>query len=228
MLNEHILVVDDEESILELLEYNLARNGYRVTCSANGREALKLAESNSPDVILLDLMLPGIDGLRLCNILKNNPKTANIPIIMLTAKGGESDIVVGLEMGADDYVVKPFSPKVLIARIRAVLRKYAKESAAESCVIKICDLLIDSERHEVLMDGQPVELTHSEFNLLSLLAGKPGRVFTRNQIIDTIRGDGYAVTERSVDVQVVGLRKKLGTYGKYIQSVRGVGYRFKE
>ncbi len=228
MPKEHILIVDDEESILELLEYNLAQNGYQVTCAANGKEALKLAESDSPDVILLDLMLPGIDGLRLCNILKNSPKTSDIPVIMLTAKGEESDIVIGLEMGADDYIVKPFSPKVLIARIRAVLRKHTKEPAGESHVIKISDLLLDPERHEVLIEGQPIELTCSEFKLLGILAGKPGRVFTRNQIIDTIRGDDYAVTERSVDVQIVGLRKKLGAYGKYIQSVRGVGYRFKE
>jgi two-component system phosphate regulon response regulator PhoB len=173
-------------------------------------------------------MLPGIDGLEVTRKLKDNTKTRNIPIVMLTAKGEESDIVTGLELGADDYVTKPFSPKILIARVRAVIRRRANVPVEDSSVIHIHQLEIHTGRRSVKADGQPVELTCTEFQVLYILARRPGWVFTRAQIVDAVRGEDYPVTDRSVDVQIVGLRKKLGIYGKYTETVRGVGYRFKE
>ncbi len=228
MPREKILVVDDEKDILELVEYNLAKNGYRVSCVATGEEALKAARSQLPDLIVLDLMLPGVDGLEVCKTLKNDPKTAHISIVMLTAKGEEADIVTGLELGADDYITKPFSPRVLLARLRAVLRRKTQEPIEETSVIQIHDLLIHPGRREVLVRGKPVSLTFTEFSVLHFLARRPGWVFTRSRIVDAVRGDDYPVTDRSVDVQIVGLRRKLGPAGKYIETVRGVGYRFKE
>jgi two-component system phosphate regulon response regulator PhoB len=228
MPNERILVVDDEESILELLKYNLSKEGYNVTCVAMGEEAIEVARAKLPDLLVLDLMLPGVDGLEVCKTLKNDQKTANIPIVMLTAKGEEVDIVTGLELGADDYVTKPFSPRVLLARIKAVLRRKSVPADKETVPIKIGDLLIDSARYEATVKGRAIQLTSMEFKLLLFLASKPGRVFTRHQIIDSVKGDDYIVTDRSVDVQVVGLRKKLGPAGKYIETVRGVGYRFRD
>jgi two-component system alkaline phosphatase synthesis response regulator PhoP len=228
MTKERILVVEDEEDILELVRFNLSREGYSVMGAASGEEAWKLALSELPDLIVLDLMLPGIDGLEFTKITKNDSRTRDIPIIMLTAKGEESDIVTGLELGADDYITKPFSPRILVARVRAVLRRKIKEPAEESSVLKIHDLVIHPGRHEVLVEGKPVELTFTEFGILSYLARRPGWVFTRSQIVDAVRGDDYFVTDRAVDVQIVGLRKKLGPAGKYIETVRGVGYRFKE
>lgn len=228
MSNERVLVVDDEESILELLEYNLSREGYRVSCVATGEAAIEAAGKEIPDIILLDLMLPGVDGLEVCKTLKNNPRTLQIPIVMLTAKGEEADIVTGLELGADDYITKPFSPRVLLARVKAVLRRKTTEVTEETAVISLKGITIDSSRYEVLVKNKPVPVTNTEFRLLQLLASKPGRVFTRYQIIDNVRGDDYIATDRSVDVQIVGLRKKLGTHGQYIETVRGVGYRFKD
>lgn len=228
MANEKILVVDDEEDILELVRYNLTKNGYKAVCVGTGEDALKAAKSESPDLIILDLMLPGVDGLEVCKILKADSRTAAIPIVMLTAKGEEADVVAGLELGADDYVTKPFSPRILLARLRAVLRRKSRQPAAESQVIKIHDLVIHPGRHEVLVRGKPVELTYTEFRLLHSLARRPGWVFTRSQIVDAVRGSDYPVTDRSVDVQIVGLRKKLGPCSEYIETVRGVGYRFKE
>jgi two-component system phosphate regulon response regulator PhoB len=228
MAKERILVVEDEEDILELVVFNLSKEGYRAEGVITGEGALETAGNNVPDLVVLDLMLPGVDGLEVCRRLKADPRTAHIPVIMLTAKGEESDIVAGLEVGADDYVTKPFSPRVLIARVRAVLRRGARAEPGKSETIKIRDLLINPGRHEVLVDGDPVELTHTEFSLLHLLARRPGWVFTRHQIIDAVRGSDYPVTDRSVDVQVAGLRKKLGRAGSYVETVRGVGYRFKE
>ncbi|MDP2898825.1 MAG: response regulator [bacterium] len=228
MANEKILVVDDEEDILELVRYNLAKNGYKTVCAGTGENALKAAKLESPDLIILDLMLPGLDGLEVCRILKADSRTSAIPIVMLTAKGEEADVVAGLELGADDYVTKPFSPRILLARLRAVLRRKSLEPAAESQVIKIHDLVIHPGRHEVLVRGKPVEMTYTEFRLLHSLARRPGWVFTRSQIVDVVRGSDYPVTDRSVDVQIVGLRKKLGPCSEYIETVRGVGYRFKE
>ena len=228
MSKEKILVVDDEEDILELVRYNLAREGYQVACVASGEEALVKAKNEVPDVILLDLMLPGLDGLDVCRRLKSNPVTAGISIVMLTAKGEDVDMVTGLELGADDYVIKPFSPRVLLARIRAVLRRKVQKIEDDSSVVRIHDLTINPARHEVSLSGRPVELTATEFRILHFLARRPGWVFSRDQIISAVKGDDYPVTERSVDVQIVGLRKKLGAAGDYIETVRGVGYRFKE
>ena len=191
-------------------------------------QTLKIARKEHPDLIVLDLMLPGIDGLEVAKVLKNDPKTKDISIVMLTAKGEEPDIVTGLELGADDYVTKPFSPRILVARVRAVLRRKLKEEPTDESVLRIRNLVIHSGRHEVLVNGDPVPLTFTEFGILSFLAQRPGWVFTRFQIVDAVRGDDYPVTDRSVDVQIVGLRKKLGFAGKYIETVRGVGYRFKE
>ena len=228
MGDNKILVVDDEEDILELVRYNLAREGYRVVCAASGEQALNRAGSEPFDLIVLDLMLPGIDGLEVAKKLKSKPDTRHIPIIMLTAKGEEADIVTGLELGADDYVTKPFSPRILLARVKAVIRRNLQEEVDDSSIIQIYELKIDPGKRKVLAKGSHVELTFTEFQILYLLARRPGWVFTRFKIVDSIRGDDYPVTDRSVDVQIVGLRKKLGPYGKYIETVRGVGYRFRE
>jgi two-component system alkaline phosphatase synthesis response regulator PhoP len=222
-----ILIVDDEEDIRELVELNLAQEGYKVLSCETGEQALEIAVSKLPELIVLDLMLPGIDGLEVCKKLKSNIKTENIPIVMLTAKGEETDIVTGLELGADDYVTKPFKGKVLVARVRRILRRTAALSEADS-IIKIHDLTIDPARREVLVKGKPIELTFTEFNVLHTLAKRPGLVFTRYQIVDVLHSGDYLVTERAVDVQIVSLRKKLGSCGKYIETVRGVGYRFKD
>jgi two-component system phosphate regulon response regulator PhoB len=228
MSKESVLVVDDEEDILELVQFNLDREGYKVSCVATGEEALEFLKSQTPDLIVLDLMLPGVDGLELTQFLKSDPKKKNSPIVMLTAKGEEADVVTGLELGADDYVTKPFSPRVLAARVRAVLRRGEKAPPAEGESVRIHDLEIHPGRREVLINGESVQLTYTEFGILSFLANRPGWVFTRSQIVDAVRGEDYFVTDRAVDVQVVGLRKKLGPAGKYIETVRGVGYRFKE
>lgn len=228
MSGEKILIVDDEEDILELVSYNMTREGYQTVSAISGEAALKKARSESPDLIVLDLMLPGIDGLEVMKALKADSETKSIPTIMLTAKGEEADIVTGLELGADDYVTKPFSPRVLLARIRAVLRRGADNDNRPATILRIHALEIHQGRRSVSADGEAIDLTFTEFQILSFLATRPGWVFTRSQIVDAVRGDSYPVTDRSVDVQIVGLRKKLGTYGKYIETVRGVGYRFKE
>jgi len=174
-------------------------------------------------------MLPGIDGLEVAKNLKSDSKTKHVPIIMLTAKGEEADIVTGLELGADDYVTKPFSPRILIARVRAVIRRKKKEETDDDMsVIQVHDIVINSHKREIIANGKPVDLTFTEFQVLYYLAKRPGWVFTRTQIVDAVRGDYYPVTDRSVDVQIVGLRKKLGSCGRYIETVRGVGYRFRE
>jgi two-component system, OmpR family, alkaline phosphatase synthesis response regulator PhoP len=229
MPRERILVVDDEEDLLELIHYNLTKEGYRVTCVSTGERALKHARSELPDLIVLDLLLPNVDGLEVCKLLKNDPRTRHIPVVMLTAKGEEPDVVSGLELGADDYMTKPFSPRVLLARLRAVLRRRSATAAEpDGTALTARELVIHTGRHEVLAAGRPLNLTLTEFRLLHFLALRPGWAFTRNQIVDAVKGDDYPVTERSVDVQVAGLRKKLGKYGPYIETVRGVGYRFKE
>ncbi|WP_136077414.1 response regulator [Pontiella desulfatans] len=224
-----ILVVEDEAPIQELLLFNLERNKYRVKVVDSGEEALTLAAQFQPDLILLDIMLPGADGLEVCKRLKADPKTERIPIIMLTALCEEADVVTGLELGADDYVTKPFSPRVLLARVKAALRRItANRSVASEELISNHGISIDVARHKVEVDGTDVALTFTEFKVLQLLAQQPGRVFTRYQIVDAVHGDDYPVTDRSVDVQIVGLRKKLGAAGKCIETVRGIGYRFKE
>lgn len=225
-----IMVVEDEAPIQELLQFNLERNKYRVKVVDSGEEAISEAAQFLPDLILLDIMLPGADGLEVCKQLKANPKTERIPIIMLTALCEEADIVTGLELGADDYITKPFSPRVLLARVKAALRRISasKRASAADEIVRIRDIVIDPSRHKVEVTGEDVVLTFTEFRVLQLLAGQPGRVFTRYQIVDAVHGDDYPVTDRSVDVQIVGLRKKLGEVGQYIETVRGIGYRFKE
>ncbi len=227
MANEKILIVEDEPAIRELLKMALNEAGYKTLYEAeDGEKALEMVHRYQPDLILLDLMLPGIDGLTVCRKLKSSEDTARIPVIMLTAKSEESDIVLGLEMGAGDYITKPFSRKILVARVRAQLRDTAE--AAASTEIRRGDLVLNVEFHSVKLSGEEVELTHGEFELLRLLASHPGRVYTRNQIIQKIRGDGYPVTERAVDVQIVNLRRKLETWGaEHIETIRGVGYRLK-
>ncbi|HEX3725750.1 MAG TPA: response regulator [Pirellulales bacterium] len=228
MATERILVVDDEEDLLELIRYNLSKEGYQVRCVANGEDAIREARAQLPDLILLDLLLPTVDGLGVCRNLKGDPRTQHIPIMMVTAKTEEADVVNGLELGADDYITKPFSPRVLLARVHAVLRRKLKQSLDDASMIRIHELVIHPGRHEVLLRGEPVELTFTEFRLLQFLARKTGWAFSRTQIVDAVKGEDYPVTERSVDVQVAGLRKKLRDLGSYVETVRGVGYRFKE
>jgi two-component system phosphate regulon response regulator PhoB len=234
-MKNFVLIVEDEEDIRELVSYHLLKEGYQVASVASGEEALTVAEKQTPDLILLDVMLPGMDGLTVCQRLRAAPKTADVAIMMLTAKSEEADIVRGLNLGATDYVTKPFSPKVLLARVRAVLRRKlaiatTEEEEGEECdeVIEMHGMLIHPGRHEVRIEGNPVTLSSTEFRVLYFLASRPGWVFSRQQILDGVHGDNYAITDRAVDVQIVGLRKKLGDAGKYIETVRGVGYRFKE
>ncbi len=224
-----VLVVDDETDILELVSYNLQQAGYRVQKAESAEEALRKIQRKVPDLLVLDLMLPGMNGLELCRLIKNDRDTDELPIIMLTARGEETDIVKGLELGADDYVTKPFSPKVLLARVKAVLRRIDEASSdGGQQSIHYHDIYIHPGRREVKVDDNPIDLTFTEFEILYLLISHPGWVFTRGQIVDQVRGDNYPVTERSVDFQFVGLRKKLGESGKFIQTVRGVGYRMME
>ena len=227
MPRERLLVVDDERDILELIVYNLEREGYTVDAVTSGESALARATRNRPDLVVLDLMLPGLDGIEVCRRLKQDAATRDVPVIMLTAKSEDSDIVTGLEIGADDYITKPFSPRVLVARVRAALRR-GRDSAGQVADdrITIHRISIDVSRHEVTVDGRMVSLSATEFAVLTLLAGNPGLVFSRARIIDAVKGKDYPVTERSVDVQILGLRKKLGARGGHVQTVRGVGYRF--
>ena len=224
----HILVVEDDSDIQELIRYNLARERYKVTVASTGEEALSLAHADTPDLVLLDLMLPGMEGLEVCRRLKSQSRTAGVRVVMLTAKGEEPDIVAGLELGADDYIVKPFSPRVLLARLKAVLRRGVAGEEGEVPVFRRAGLTIRPERHEALLDGKPLDLTATEFRILQLLARRPGWVFTRAQIVDSARGEDYPVTDRSVDVHIAALRRKLGDKGSLVETVRGVGYRLKD
>ena len=229
MTSREILVVEDEKDIQELVRYNLAKEGYAVQCMTTGEEALRAIRASVPDLVILDLMLPGISGLDVCRSIKSDQATRQIPVVMLTAKGEEADIVSGLELGADDYVTKPFSPRVLLARIRAVLRRAESVTPpAEEAPIKVRGLLIHPGRHQVLWQGEPVTLSPTEFRVLKFLATQPGWVFTRYQIADAIHGGDAIVTDRSIDVHIANLRKKLGDAGQYVETVHGVGYRFKD
>ncbi|HNZ02892.1 MAG TPA: response regulator transcription factor [Myxococcota bacterium] len=228
MSGERLLVVDDEEDILELLRYNLEREGYSVVTALSGEEAVDRARSDAPDLILLDLMLPGMNGLDVCRILSRDERTQSIPIIILTARAEEADIVAGLELGADDYISKPFSPRVVLARVKTVLRRGRRTSSDDSRVIQAGGIRIDVERHQVRVDTVDADLTATEFDVLLFLARHRGWVFTRDQIIDAVKGTDYPVTDRSVDVQIVGLRRKLGPAATMIETVRGVGYRMKD
>lgn len=226
---QHVLVVEDDDDIRKLLEVTLKKEGYRVSLLSSGDCVLPWLSREEPDLIVLDIMLPVVDGRRLCRDIRSHENFKKIPVIMLTARSEEVDIVTGLELGADDYVTKPFSPKVLVARIRALSRRREMaEDEPASSKIQIHDIAIHPEKHEVLVSGEPVRLTLTEFQILGVLAGRPGWVFSRDRIVDRIRGEGYAVTARAVDVQIVGLRKKLGESGTFIETVRGVGYRMKE
>ncbi|MBT5855536.1 response regulator transcription factor [bacterium] len=223
-----ILIVEDEEDIIELIRYNLVKEGYDVDSLTNGAIVYDHVKRTSPELILLDLMLPGLDGLDVCKQLKMDTETAHIPIVMVSAKSDESDIVSGLELGADDYVTKPFSVKVLIARIRGVLRRKQLAPQSKETPLVIHQLKISPEKRVVHLNNTEIDLTFSEFETLFLLASQPGRVLTRYQIVGAVHGHDYAVTDRSIDVLMVALRKKLGDKADYIQTIRGVGYRFKE
>ena len=223
-----ILVVDDEEDLLELVRYTLAKEGHSITCVDTGEKAIDSVQRKLPDLIVLDLMLPGIDGLEVCRRLKRDLNTRDVPIIMLTAKSEERDVIQGLDGGADDYITKPFSPRVLLARVKSLLRRKDVElRSQQETTIQIRDLIIHPGRHEVTLQGSQLKLTYTEFALLQFLTKRPGWAYTRSQIVDAVKGEDYPVTERSVDVQVAGLRKKLGVFGSNIETVRGVGYRFR-
>lgn len=228
MNHETIWVVEDEEDILALVYFTLGKEGFAVTGFASGEEMLLKLETESPDLFLLDVMLPGLDGLTLCKRIKGENRTCLKPVIMLTAKGGEGDIVAGLNLGADDYICKPFSPRILLARVRAVLRRRSKTGAGVQVnLVNHGDLVLDLSGHEARLAGSALPLTATEFKILSFLARKPGWVFSRDQIIGAVHGGNIAVTDRTVDVQIAALRKKLGTRQNCIETVRGIGYKFK-
>lgn len=227
MQNQKILIIEDDEDIMELVEYNLKKSFYQTICASSGEAGLDMIQKHTPDLVLLDLMLPGINGFEVCKEIKNNTETQKTPVIMLTAKGEDHDIVAGLEIGADDYITKPFSPSVLIARVKSALRKQTGDTATDKSIIKIEDMVIHAGKYQVLIKDEILDLTITEFNILHLLAKRPGWAFSRYQIVSLVKGDDYCVTDRAVDVMIVGLRKKLGEYGHYIETVRGVGYKFK-
>lgn len=229
MKNKKIVVIEDEADILEVIEYNLRREGFDVFQASNGETGLSLVQSKSPVLVLLDLMLPGLDGIEVCKKLKNDSQTSSIPVIMVTAKGEESDIVLGLGVGADDYIIKPFSPRELVARVKAVLRRGppADRKSAKERIVRD-GVTIDVGRHEVRVDSNPMKFTATELRLLHFLACNPGRVFTRDHLLSRVIGDDAIVVDRNIDVHVRSIRKKLGPYRELIETVRGVGYRFKE
>jgi two-component system, OmpR family, alkaline phosphatase synthesis response regulator PhoP len=227
MAREQILAVEDDEAIMELIAYNLEKANFNVSRAESGEDALRQIAEKKPDLVLLDLMLPEIDGLEVCKRIRAG-EARDVPVIMVTANGEESDVVLGLELGADDYVTKPFKPKELVARVRAVLRRTGRAAEPPPSGGTICSqgIEIDPKRREVRFNGVSIDLTFTEFEVLLFLVRHPGWVYTRYQIVDAIRGEGYPVTDRSVDVQIVGLRKKLGAGGTLIETVRGIGYRF--
>ncbi|MEM7247149.1 MAG: response regulator transcription factor [Acidobacteriota bacterium] len=228
MTKPQVLVVEDEEDIAELLTYNLERNGFDPTWVASGEEALKALAAQRPDLVLLDLMLPGMDGLEVCRHVRQTEGSRDLPVVMVTARGEESEVVAGLEIGADDYITKPFSPRVLTARLKAVMRRRSNPETAPEDLIERGELVIHPGRHEATVEGRLLQLTRTEFRILHLLARRPGWVFTRQQIIDAAQGEDVAVTPRSVDVHVVAIRRKLGPEAGLIETVRGVGYRFQD
>jgi two-component system alkaline phosphatase synthesis response regulator PhoP len=226
---EKILVVEDESDLRELMTYNLTREGYRVVTAENGAEGLRKARKEAPDLLLLDLMLPDLDGIEICRRLKKDPLTASLPIIMVTAKSEELDVVLGLGVGADDYVTKPFSPRTLLARMKAVLRRGPqREEAGQTRRLVRGPISIDADRHEARLDGEPVRFTATEFRLVHFLAVHAGRVFTRDQLMRRVMGEDVILVDRNVDVHVRAVRAKLGAHRDLIETVRGVGYRFKD
>jgi len=220
-----VLIVDDDPSVREVLVLYLTQAGFEVREAEDGAEAIESMTAHASDLVLLDIMLPGMDGYDVYRVLRER---SDAPIIFLTARDEDVDRILGLELGADDYITKPFSPRVVSARVRAVLRRKRAEPVSEEQTIRIREVIIHPGRREVLVKGKAVELTYTEFSVLHTLARRPGWVFTRSQIVDAVRGDEYPVTDRSVDVQIVSLRKKLGPCATYIETVRGVGYRLKE
>ena len=226
---ERIVVIEDEADILEVIAYNLKREGYEVVTSTSGEDGLEKIEKTKPHLVVLDLMLPEVDGIELCKKLKSDPLTQSIPVIMVTAKGEESDVVLGLGVGADDYVTKPFSPRELTARVKAVLRRSKSKGDGERRErVAFEGVVIDPQRHEVKVDGESVVLTATEFRLLHFLASHPGRVFTRDHLLTRVIGEDAIVIDRNIDVHVRAIRKKLGTRREFIETIRGVGYRFKD
>lgn len=222
-----VLVIDDEKDLLELVRYNLEKEHFEVIVSSDSTKGLEIAQRQHPDLLVLDLMMPGLGGLDICRQLRGDATTANIPILMLTAKASETDRVIGLEMGADDYLTKPFSPRELVARVRAILRRAAAESPP-AAMVKRGELSIDIPRHEVKYAGKTIALTATEFRILEFLAARPGRVLSRDQIIDAALGQTAAVIDRTIDVHITSLRKKLGPGGAKIETVRGFGYKFRD
>jgi len=226
---EKIAVIEDEADILEVVQYNLRREGYLVVSSRNGEEGLDRIRKENPDLVLLDLMLPGLDGLEVCKRLQADPLTAAIPVIMVTAKGEESDVVLGLQLGADDYVTKPFSPKELLARVKAVLRRGPlREVHSSGDRVVRNGLVVDATKHLVTVDGEPITMTATEMRLLHFLATHPGRVFSRDQLLSRAIGDHAVVIDRNIDVHVGSIRRKLGRCRELIETIRGVGYRFRD
>ena len=231
MVKKKILVIEDDRDISELISYNLGREGYDIACLYDGSQAVDFVNKRKPDMILLDLMLPEVDGIEICRTLKSDAVTKHIPIIMLTAKSEEADVVVGLQMGADDYIPKPFSPKVLIARIKAITRRTTDlqlTNAAQDNLRSFGDFKLDLLKHKITYKGREVKLTSIEFDIVEFLSRSPGRVWSREQILDNVWKEGKFIIDRAVDVHVRGLRKKLGAAKDFIETVRGVGYRFKE
>lgn len=228
MENRRILVIEDDPDILEILDYNLSSEGFTVARATDGEDGLREVAAEKPALILLDLMLPGIPGLEVCRRLRAGSKSRDIPIIIVTAKGEEADAVAGLEVGADDYVTKPFRVRELVARVNAVLRRSAEPVLTDEDRLERGSIFIDMARYEVKVDNEPVELTLAEFRLLVALAQKPGRVFPRARLVHQITAGGYQISERNVDVHVAALRRKLGEHGAVIATVRGIGYKFKE
>ena len=231
MAKKKILVIEDDRDISELITYNLEREGYEIACLYDGSQAIEFVRKRKPELILLDLMLPEVDGIEICRTLKSDPNTKHIPIIMLTAKSEEADVVVGLQMGADDYIPKPFSPKVLVARIKAITRRMVESqlsSVSAENLRNFGDFSIELLKHKISYKVQEVKLTSIEFDIVEFLSRSPGRVWTREQILDNVWKEGKFIIDRAVDVHVRGLRKKLGRAEDYVETVRGVGYRFKD
>lgn len=229
MSTKTVLVIEDDPDILEVIDYNLSREGFKVIREQDGEEGLRMARSEAPDLVLLDLMLPGTEGTEVCRLLKQDPETRRIPVIMVTAKSEESDLVLGLGLGADDYVRKPFSPKELIARVKAVLRRGQLKEGAESTRRLVREgIVIDADRHEVLVDDRPVEFTATEFRMLHFLGSHPGRAFTRDHLLSRVMGEDVMIYDRNIDVHIKSIRQKLGERRGLIETIRGVGYRFKD
>ncbi|HAK52447.1 MAG TPA: DNA-binding response regulator [Gammaproteobacteria bacterium] len=226
MARDKIVVIEDEPDIVEVIAYNLKREGFNVHSAGRGDEGLNEVRNQSPVLVILDLMLPGMDGLSVCQQIKSDPFTQDIPIIIVSAKGEESDVVIGLGLGADDYLAKPFSPRELLARVKAVLRRGPVRQDEQKERILIRELLIDIARHEVRIADQLIKLTATEFKILHQLARQPGRAFTREQLLNRVIGEGVVVVDRNIDVHIRSIRKKLEDYSQMIQTIRGVGYRF--